>query len=61
MTDDLKNRGAQDRTRVNVNEAHEVQYWTRKFGVSEPQLRAAVQAVGVSAEAIRQHLAKNAR
>jgi len=61
MTDDLKNRGAQDRARVNVNEAHEVQYWTRELGVSEAQLKAAVQAVGVSAEAIRQHLAKTAR
>lgn len=61
MTDDLKNRGAQDRARVNVNETHEVQYWTRELGVSEAQLKAAVQAVGVSAEAIRQHLAKTAR
>lgn len=61
MTDDLKNRGAQDRARVNVNEAHEVQYWTRELGVSEAQLKAAVQAVGVSAEAIRQHLAKKPR
>lgn len=61
MTDDLKNRGAQDRARVNVNEAHEVQYWTRELGVSEAQLKAAVQAVGVSTEAIRQHLAKTAR
>ena len=29
MTDDLKNCGAQDRARVNVNEAHEVQLDTR--------------------------------
>ncbi|ADP20013.1 MULTISPECIES: DUF3606 domain-containing protein [Achromobacter] len=61
MTDDLKKRGAQDRSRVNVNEAHEVQYWTRELGVSEAQLKAAVQAVGVSADAIRQYLAKTAR
>jgi len=28
MPDDLKNRGAQDRSRVNIHEDHEVRYWT---------------------------------
>ncbi|MDF8359431.1 DUF3606 domain-containing protein [Achromobacter anxifer] len=60
MSDDLTNRGAQDRSRVNVNESHEVQYWTREFGVSEAQLKAAVQAVGVSVDAVRKHLAQSA-
>jgi hypothetical protein len=35
MADDLKDRGAQDRSRVNVNEDHEVCYWTQKWGVSK--------------------------
>ncbi|WP_063589406.1 DUF3606 domain-containing protein [Achromobacter ruhlandii] len=56
MSDDLKNRGAQDRSRINVNEAHELRYWTRELNVSEEQLRKAVQAVGVSATAVREHL-----
>lgn len=56
MSDDLKNRGAQDRSRVNVNEPHELRYWTKELGVSEEQLRQAVQAVGVSASAVREHL-----
>jgi hypothetical protein len=32
MADDLKNRGAQDRSRVNIHEDYEVQYWTKKWG-----------------------------
>jgi len=27
MADDLTNRGARDRSRINVNEEHEVRYW----------------------------------
>ncbi|CAB3894237.1 DUF3606 domain-containing protein [Achromobacter mucicolens] len=57
MSDDLKNRGVQDRSRINVNEAHELRYWTKELNVSEDQLREAVQTVGVSAAAVRSHLA----
>jgi hypothetical protein len=58
MTDDLNNRGPQDRSRINVNEPHELRYWTKELGVTESQLRAAVQAVGVSVSAVRTHLGK---
>jgi hypothetical protein len=58
MADDLKNRGAQDRARVNVNEDHEVRYWTQKWGVSKEQLTAAVNKVGVSADAVARELGK---
>jgi Protein of unknown function (DUF3606) len=58
MADDLKNRGAQDRARVNVNEGHEVRYWTQKWGVSKEQLAAAVKKVGVAAEAVARELGK---
>ncbi|MDM0049941.1 DUF3606 domain-containing protein [Variovorax sp. J22R115] len=58
MPDDTTNRGTQDRARINVNEDHEVRYWTQALGVSEAKLREAVAAVGVSADAVRQHLGK---
>ena len=58
MADDLNNRGAQDRARVNVNEDHEVRYWTQKWGVSKEQLAAAVNKVGVSADAVARELGK---
>ncbi|SEK11970.1 DUF3606 domain-containing protein [Achromobacter sp. NFACC18-2] len=56
MSDDLNQRGPQDRSRINVNESHELRYWTKELGATEEQLRAAVKAVGVSASAVREHL-----
>ncbi|UGQ45068.1 DUF3606 domain-containing protein [Massilia endophytica] len=56
--DDLKNRGAQDRARINVNEPHEVRYWTEQLQVTEEQLRKVVGEVGVSADAVRQKLGR---
>jgi hypothetical protein len=58
MSDDLSDRGAQDRSRININEPHEVRYWTERFGVSEIALRQAVAEVGVAADAVSQHLGK---
>lgn len=58
MSDDLTNRGPQDRARINVNEDHELRYWTKELGVSEQRLKEAVKAVGVSVEAVREHLRK---
>lgn len=48
---------AQDHWRVNLTEAWEVAFWSREFGCSEGELRAAVQAVGEKAGAVRAHLA----
>jgi hypothetical protein len=59
MSDDLKNRGPADRAKVNVNEAWEVQWWTKSLGCTEAQLKAAVKAVGTSVAAVRVHLAKH--
>lgn len=58
MADNLKDRGPQDRSRINVNESWELQYWTKELGVSEEQLRTAVKTAGTSAEAVRKHLGK---
>lgn len=56
MSDNLNQRNSPDSKRINVNEDHEVRYWTKQLGVSEQQLKQAVQAAGTSAEAVRQHL-----
>ena len=58
MADDLKNRGAQDRSRVNPDEDYEVRYWTQKWGVSKEELAAAVQKAGVSVDAVARELGK---
>ena len=58
MADDLNDRGAQDRRRVNIHEDYEVRYWTEKWGVSKEQLAQAVKRAGVSAEAVARQLGK---
>jgi len=56
MSDDKQQVGSPDRDRINVQEPYEVQYWTKKFGVSAEQLRAAVSAVGPTSKAVESHL-----
>lgn len=58
MSDDLNKRGQQDRNRINVNEEHEVRYWTEELGVTREELERAVKAVGVMVEDVRKHLKK---
>jgi len=58
MSDDLNNRGPQDRARINVHEPWEVRYWTRELGCTQQQLVAAVNKVGVSAAAVKRLLGK---
>jgi hypothetical protein len=58
MADDSTKRGAADRARINIHEAHEVRYWTKELGVTEQELKAAVAQAGVMAEAVRRQLGK---
>jgi hypothetical protein len=58
MADNLQNAGAQDRSRINVNEEYEVRHWTEALGVTRAELEKAVSEVGVSANAVREHLKK---
>jgi hypothetical protein len=46
----------QDASRINVNEDYELRYWTKKFGVSDQQLKDAVAAVGVSVDKVKEYL-----
>lgn len=59
MSDDLNNRGAQDRARINVNEPHEVAYWTKELGVTKERLQQLVKDAGTSAKAVRERLASD--
>jgi uncharacterized protein DUF3606 len=56
MPDDKSKRGGQDRNRINVNEDYELRDWSKKFGVSQDELKAAVKAVGDNASAVEKHL-----
>lgn len=56
MSDDLQKRGEPDRSRINLQEVHEVQYWARKFGISAQELQTAVKAAGPQAKDVERHL-----
>jgi len=56
MSDDTKSRGEPDRSLINVNQDHELRYWTKELGVSEERLRQAVKEVGTSAAKVREFL-----
>lgn len=56
MTDDLTSRGSHDRSRIILNEPHEVHYWVLTLGIGEDELRRVVAAVGDSVVAVRARL-----
>jgi Protein of unknown function (DUF3606) len=61
MSDNLQSRGGQDRKRIDVNQAHELRDWSRKFGVSPEELKEAVRAVGNQADKVQEHLKSTSR
>jgi hypothetical protein len=56
MADDKTLRSPQDASKISLSEDYEVAYWTKKFGVSADELRAAVKASGNGANAVEKHL-----
>jgi len=56
MADDFSKTGPADRSRINLTEPYEVQYWADKFGVSKERLSEAVRKVGHSADAVSREL-----
>jgi len=56
MADSKTDVGSPDRDRISLSEHYEVRDWAKSFGVSEERLREAVQAVGNSADKVREYL-----
>jgi len=56
MSDNLHTRGPQDRSRINLHEKWEVQYWAKELGVTQEELEQAVKQAGNSVNAVREHL-----
>jgi hypothetical protein len=46
MSDDKKQTGNPDRSRINLSEDYEVRDWAERFGVSTEALRAAAEKAG---------------
>lgn len=57
MSDDKKATG-QDRKLISLTEDYEVRDWCKSLGCTPEQLKQAVAAVGHSADAVRNYLAR---
>ena len=56
MTDDKTQTGNPDRQRISLSENYEARDWAEKFGVTEDQLRRAVEKVGNLASDVEREL-----
>lgn len=56
MSDDKKNIGKPDRDLINTSEDYEVQDWSKKFGVTQEELKKAVKKVGSNAKDVQAYL-----
>jgi hypothetical protein len=56
MADNTQRSGSPDSRRINMDQEHEVRYWTKELGVTPERLREAVQAAGTSVDAVKKHL-----
>ena len=59
MSDDLTRKRPEDSNRINIHQDWEVNYWAKKFGVTEIVLRQAVSEVGSMVIDVKQWLRKN--
>jgi len=58
MADDPNIQGPEDRTRVNLSQDYEIRYWTKRFGCTADELRAAVKSAGPMAADVERALQK---
>jgi hypothetical protein len=56
MADNTKRAGSPDSKRINMDQPHEVRYWTETLGTTPERLDEAVKAAGTSVEAVRKYL-----
>lgn len=52
----LTRKAAVDRSKINIQQPHEVRYWTRHLSISKEDLQKAVEKVGNAAAAVRKEL-----
>jgi hypothetical protein len=56
--DDKSKRTSPDSKRININEEHEVRYWTEALSVTKKELHHAVRTVGTMADDVRKYFGK---
>ena len=60
MAVEQRRRGPEDRSRINLSEHHEIDFWTSRFDCSEAELRDAVNRLGTCAHVIKSFLRNRA-
>jgi hypothetical protein len=60
MADNPVQPGAEDRTRIAVEQEHEMRYWTEMLDVTAERLLEAVKAVGPRAADVERYLKRTA-
>lgn len=58
MAEDAKTAEPQDRSRIEMTEDWEVQWWCQKWGITAARLKDAVAEVGPLAEKVARHLGR---
>ena len=61
MADSTTSRGGSDRLRINMHQGWEVDYWTRKLGVSREELAKAIEITGDRAHDVADYLSNEGR
>jgi hypothetical protein len=56
--DNLNRKVPEDPTKINLNQQWEIEYWTKKLGISESKLRTIVTKVGVYVADVKKELAR---
>lgn len=56
MSDDLERKVPKDSTRINIHQSWELEYWAKKFNVSEVRIKTAVSEVGVMVDNVKKYL-----
>ena len=55
MSDNLRDISRQDDIRINMNQPHEITYWTYKLRVTETELKEAIKQVGSMADKVEEY------
>ena len=56
MNDNKQIKDFRDRTKIDINEPDEVEYWSEKFNVSQAAVINAVNKVGISVERVKEFI-----
>lgn len=58
VSDDRNDRSPVDLSRINLNDDHQMRYWSKALGVTEEELKRAIKGVGPLTRAVRAFLNK---